>query len=165
MRGVERRASPHRPRPAALGTAPRGTPSGARQEASRGVARVPPRLFWLTLGATLLYGAIAAFANRAHGEGSMLRSALVQGLSCGATTFGLSVLLDRGIAWLARRRWPHRRIGAFAAPVAVALGAGLHVAANLRAGTPELLATVALPVVALAVYCPLYAANVLKRLP
>ncbi len=127
--------------------------------------RPAPRLCWLTVGAVLLYGALAAFANRAHGDGPMLRSALVQGLSCGVTTFGLSTLIDRGIAGLLRRRWPRRRSGAFAALAAVALGAGLHVATNLWAATPELVATVAWPVVALAVYCPLYAAGALKRLP
>jgi hypothetical protein len=127
--------------------------------------RPAPRLCWLTVGAVLLYGAIAAFANRAHGDGPMLRSALVQGLSCGITTFGLSTLIERGLAWLVRRRRPRRSSAALVALAAVALGAGLHVAANLWTGTPELAATVALPLVALAVYCPLYAAGALKRLP
>lgn len=127
--------------------------------------RLEPRVLWLTAGAVLLYGALAAFANRAHGDGAMLRSALVQGLSCGVTTFGLSTLIDRVIAWQVRRRWPRRSSGAFAALVALALGAGLHVAANLWAGTPELVATVALPLLALSVYCPLYAAIALKRWP
>ncbi|MBL8346887.1 MAG: hypothetical protein JNN03_15715 [Rubrivivax sp.] len=127
--------------------------------------RLEPRVLWLTAGAVLLYGALAAFANRAHGDAAMLRSALVQGLSCGVTTFGLSTLIDRGIAWQVRRRWPRRSSGAFAALAAMALGAGLHVAANLWAGTPELVATVALPLLALSLYCPLYAAIALKRCP
>lgn len=123
------------------------------------------RVWWLTVGAVLLYGSLAAFANRAHGEGAMLRSALVQGLSCGVTTFGLSTLIDRGIAWLLRRRCARWRSAALAAGAAVLLGAGLHVVANVCAGTPEVAATVALPLVALAVYCPLYAAAALKQMP
>lgn len=119
----------------------------------------------LTLGAILVYGGIAAWVNRGHGDGPMLRAALVQGLSCGMTTFGLSTLIDRGVLWLRLRRWMRWTSAALAALAAVVLGCGLHVAANVWAGTPELMATVAVPAAALAVYCPLYAAAALKRLP
>lgn len=124
---------------------------------------VEPRALWLTAGAVLLYGALAASANRVHGDDAMLRAALVQGLSCGVTTFGLSTLIDRGMLSLMRQRCTPRCSAAIAALTAVALGAGLHLAVNVGAGTPELAATVAWPVLALAVYCPLYAAAALKR--
>lgn len=113
----------------------------------------------------LLYGALAAWANRSHGEGPMLRSALVQGLSCGVTTASLSTLIDRGIARLLQRRRSRRGSAALTALGAMALGTGLHVAVNWWSGTPELIATVAWPAAALAVYCPLYAAAALKRWP
>jgi hypothetical protein len=131
----------------------------------RALLRPPPRVWWLTVGAVLLYGAIAAWANRLHGEGVMLRSALVQGLSCGVTTFSLSTLIDRGFVWLLHRRYPPRASAASIALTAVALGTGLHVAVNIWAGTPELAATVVWPALALSVYCPLYAAAALKRMP
>lgn len=132
---------------------------------SRAPRRVPPRVWWLTAGAVLLYGAIAAFANRAHGVGPMQRAALVQGLSCGVTTFGLSTLIDGGVAWMRRSGFQQRTGGALVALSAATLGCALHVAANVWAGTPELLSTVAVPAVALAVYCPLYAAAASRRLP
>jgi hypothetical protein len=131
----------------------------------KGLVRVPRRVRWLTLGAVLLYGALAAWANRAHGDGAMLRAAAVQGLSCGVTTLGLSTLIDRGIAAWVQRGRTLRGSAAITAGAAVALGTGLHAVVNLWAGTPELLATLAWPVAALAVYCPLYAAAAVRRGP
>ncbi len=127
--------------------------------------RMPARVAWLTVGAVLLYGTIAAWANRDHGQGPMLRSALVQGLSCGVTTASLAMLIDDGMARLLRRGWPRRASAACTALVAATLGIGLHVLVNLWARTPELAATMAWPAAALALYCPLYAAAALKRMP
>lgn len=125
--------------------------------------RVEPRVLWLTAGAVLLYGAIAALANRHHGVGSMGRAALVQGLSCGVTTFGLSTLMDSVGARLSRRPMHPHAATLLAALTAIVLGFSLHLTANLLAGTPELAATVAVPTLALAIYCPLYAAAAVRR--
>jgi fluoride ion exporter CrcB/FEX len=126
---------------------------------------VPARVAWLAVGAVLLYGTIAAWVNREHGQGPMLRSALAQGLSCGLTTASLATLIDCGMAHLLRRGWPRQVSAACIALVAAMLGVGLHLLVNLWARTPELVATVAWPTAALAIYCPVYAAAALKRMP
>ena len=126
---------------------------------------VPRRVLCLTAGAVLCYGGVAALANHVHGDAAMFRAALVQGASSGITTFGLSTLIERGLALLRRRGVGRRTSAAVVGPAAASLGATLHVAVNAWAGTPGLLATVALPIVALAIYCPLYVAAALRAMP
>lgn len=115
------------------------------------------RALALSAAAVLLYGAIAAGANHAHGADAMLRAALVQGLSSGVTTLTLTVLIDAGLARLAASRTPSAAAAGAVALGAAALGAVQHLAAHWMAGTPELAATVLVPFAAAALYCGFYA--------
>jgi hypothetical protein len=144
------------------------TPAASGRTAGAGVvANSGPvlRVLAFTLAAALLYGAVGAFANRAHGAAAMWSAALVQGGASALTTASLSSLIDLVLAWPGR----HERagdgldrgrrllkpvpVGLFAALLGALVQGGLH----WWVATPELLATVALPAIALLVYCPLYA--------
>jgi LytS/YehU family sensor histidine kinase len=85
-------------------------------------------------------GAWAAFANRTHGPGAMVPAFLVQGSLSGLLTLGLK-------RWL---EWGRARIAGLAGALVPPLISCLSIAAILSgahalAGTPEIVATIALP--------------------
>lgn len=147
-------------------SAPTPAATGGSAGAS-GAATAGPvlRVLGFALAAALLYGGVGAFANRAHGTETMWNAALVQGGASALTTASLSSLIDLVLAWSGRRGRGGNGIGrgpAWLAPLGVGLSAALlgtliQVGLHWWAATPELVTTVALPAIALLVYCPLYA--------
>jgi hypothetical protein len=104
------------------------------------------------LGAFLLMGGWAAFANSGHAMPAPLVAGLVQGgLSAAITLF-----LKRAIEALARRL---DGLAALVVPPALAFvaSASLLSAIHRLAGTPEILATIALPLAVATSYAALYA--------
>ncbi|MCX7888578.1 MAG: hypothetical protein N2422_02465 [Rhodobacteraceae bacterium] len=85
-------------------------------------------------------GSWAVLANRSHGAGAAMAAGIVQGLVSALITLGLKRLVE-GLA----TRLPGR-LALFGPPLAAwALSAALLLAIHGLAGTPELLATVAVP--------------------
>lgn len=129
------------------------------------------RVLAFALAAALLYGAVGAFANRVHGGEAMWSAALVQGGASALTTGALSSLIDLVLAWTRRRQREgggdghgnaNGRGRTALAPLATGVlvaqaGALSQIGLHAWAGTPEPVATVALPAIGLLVYCPLYA--------
>lgn len=128
--------------------------------------RIDHKAAWLSGAAVLLYGAVAAWANRGHGGEAALRAALVQGLSSGLTTYTIAAVVRRSLARPAPAQgWPRLPRWARAALPAFAASASLHMLLNLWAGTPELAATVALPIAAAAIFSVVYATAAERRSP
>lgn len=127
--------------------------------------RIQQRAWVLSGGAVLLYGAVAAWVNAAHGGDAAWRAALVQGLSSGVTTFTVALLVDHGLGWCAAGHRRTRAVSAGLALLAFAAASLQHLLLNLWSGTPELAATVALPIVAAAVFSAVYAAAAHRRPP
>jgi hypothetical protein len=102
--------------------------------------------------AFLSMGGWAVFANRAHPMPQPLAAGLVQGLLSAAITF----VLKRMIEFLAAR---FAGLAALVLPPAIAVLLSITVLSVIHAlaGTPELLATIALPVSVTALYSTLYA--------
>ena len=103
--------------------------------------------------AFLAMGGWAVFANRAHAMPQPLVAGAVQGALSGAITF----VLKRMIEFLAAS---FSGIAALALPplIAVLLSLVTLTAIHAFAGTPEILATIALPLSVTALYSTIYAA-------
>lgn len=142
--------------------------TGATATAASGA---PVRVLAFALTAALLYGAVGAFVNRAHGDVAMWNAALVQGGASALTTASLSTLIDLVLVWSRQRTWlgPNgRRLHTWLAPAAVGLlaallGVSIQAALHWWVATPEPIATVVLPATALLAYCPLYACAAAAR--
>jgi len=108
--------------------------------------------------AFLAMGGWAVFANRAHAFPQPLVAGLVQGALSGAITLVLKRMIEAIAARLAG-------IAALVLPplVAVALSLAILITIHTLAGTPEILATIALPVGVTALYSTLYAAALQRR--
>lgn len=102
--------------------------------------------------AFLAMGGWAAFANRAHPMPSPLLAGIVQGSLSAAIT----LVLKRMVEGVARR---FSGIAALVLPplIAIALSLGILGAIHTAAGTPEILATIALPMSVTALYSTIYA--------
>ena len=102
--------------------------------------------------AFLAMGGWAVFANRAH----PMREPLVAGLVQGALSAGITLVLKRMVEALGRRL---AGIAALVLPplIAVALSLAILGTIHMAAGTPELLATIALPASVTALYSAGYA--------
>lgn len=113
--------------------------------AARSSAR---RVMLICCGAFALYGSWAAFANRAHGPDVALRALLVQGCSSAFVTGTVAGVIE----------WAHARLPRTFTSALLALAFGVlfaatfHVTLHLAVGTPELLSTVMVPIVASVVY-------------
>lgn len=92
----------------------------------------------------LLMGAWAAFANRMHAGPQMLQAAVIQGLLSGALTAMLKTVTDHLRTYL-----PHWTV---AAGVTFVLSAALLLKVHAMAGTPEIGATVAVPLTVSGLY-------------
>lgn len=104
--------------------------------------------------AFLAMGGWAVFANRAHAFPQPLVAGLVQGALSAAITF----VLKRMIELLASS---FSGVAALVLPplIAVALSLGVLTSIHALAGTPEVLATIALPTGVTAIYSTLYTAT------
>jgi hypothetical protein len=102
--------------------------------------------------AFLAMGGWAVFANRAHAFPQPLVAGLVQGALSGAITLVLKRMIEAIATRLAG-------IAALVLPplIAVALSLAILTTIHTLAGTPEILATIALPVGVTALYSTLYA--------
>lgn len=102
--------------------------------------------------AFLAMGGWAAFANRAHPMPSPLLAGIVQG-SLSAT---ITLVLKRMVEGIARR---FSGIASLVLPplIAITLSLGILGAIHTAAGTPEILATIALPMSVTALYSTIYA--------
>ena len=106
------------------------------------------------LGAAALMGSWAAFANRAHPMPEPLFAFLVQGALSGTITLGLKRGIETAVARLAA---PWARI---VPPIGAALlSITLLTLVHTLAGTPEIAATIAVPLTAVTLYAALYAAS------
>jgi hypothetical protein len=103
--------------------------------------------------AFLAMGGWAVFANRAHPMPQPLVAGVVQGALSGAITFGLKRMLES----LSVR---FSGIAALVLPPAIAVALSLVILTVIHtlAGTPEILATIALPTSVTAAYSALYTA-------
>ncbi|MBX3582354.1 MAG: hypothetical protein KF810_10685 [Rhizobiaceae bacterium] len=101
--------------------------------------------------AVLAMGSWAVFANRAHPMPQPLAAGVVQGALSGAITFVLKRLLEV----LAAR---FSGMAALVLPPLIAISLSLFIltAIHTLAGTPEVLATIALPTSVTAIYSFLY---------
>lgn len=120
-----------------------------------GRALLQSTAFHVLLG-FLAMGCWAVFANRGH----PWPAPLIAGLAQGAMSGLLTLFLKRTVDWL---RPKFRRGPGFWAPPALALlGSGTFlVSGHLLAGTPELFATIAVPLSVSALYIFTY--NILRQ--
>jgi hypothetical protein len=103
------------------------------------------------LGAFIAMGSWAFFANRAHGLPAALTAGALQGVLSAGITLSLKTTVER----LAPRF--HGAAALWAPPALAALvSAGLLTALHALSGTPEILATVALPLTVATSYACLY---------
>jgi hypothetical protein len=102
--------------------------------------------------AFLAMGGWAVLANRAHPWPQPLVAGVVQGALSGAITFVLKRMIERLASSFSG-------IAALVLPplIAVALSLALLTSIHTLAGTPEILATIALPTSVTAIYSTLYA--------
>ncbi len=102
--------------------------------------------------ACLAMGGWAAFANRSHPMPEPLVAGVVQGMMSGAITF----VLKRMVETLGRQ---FAGIAALLLPPVIAVALSLAILGLIHsvAGTPELLATIALPATVTALYSTIYA--------
>lgn len=103
------------------------------------------------LGAFLAMGGWALFANRAHGLNAALPAAVLQGALSAGITLTLKTVVER----LAPR---FGGLAALCLPplIAAALSAALLTTLHHLAGTPEVFATVALPLAVATSYAAIY---------
>jgi len=108
--------------------------------------------------AFLAMGGWAVFANRAHAFPQPLVAGLVQGALSGAITLVLKRMIEAIAAYLAG-------VASLVLPplVAVALSLAILTTIHTLVGTPEILATIALPVGVTALYSTLYAAALWRQ--
>lgn len=102
--------------------------------------------------AFLAMGGWAVFANRAHPWPQPLIAGVVQGALSGAITFVLKRMIERLASSFSG-------LAALVLPPLIAVGLSIAVLSSIHAlaGTPEILATMALPVSVTAIYSTLYA--------
>lgn len=103
--------------------------------------------------AFLAMGGWAVFANRAHPMPQPLAAGVVQGVLSGAITFVLKRMVEAVAA-----RFSGAAALVLPPLIAVALSLAILTAIHTLAGTPEIAATIALPVSVTALYSTLYAA-------
>lgn len=102
--------------------------------------------------AFLLYGSWAVLANWGRGQSVLLRAFLVQGCSSAFVTSTVAFVIE----------WVHARLprttasASLAVVVGVLFAAIFHITSNLIAATPEVLRTVAVPILANVVYATVY---------
>jgi hypothetical protein len=103
--------------------------------------------------AFLAMGGWAVLANRAHPWPQPLVAGIVQGALSGAITFVLKRMIERLAANFSG-------VAALALPPLIAVGLSIAVLSSIHAlaGTPEILATMALPVSVTAIYSTIYTA-------
>ncbi|MCX7305599.1 MAG: hypothetical protein NTV73_14900 [Hyphomicrobiales bacterium] len=108
--------------------------------------------------AFLAMGGWAVFANRAHAFPQPLVAGMVQG----ALSAAITLVLKRMIEFLAVR---FSGIAALVLPplVAIALSLAILTTVHTLAGTPEILATIALPAGVTALYSTIYAAALWRQ--
>ncbi|GGC46061.1 hypothetical protein [Chelatococcus reniformis] len=101
--------------------------------------------------AFLAMGSWAAFANRGHPMPAPLQAGLIQG----AISASITLILKRAVDALARR---FQGIAALVVPPAAAglVSASLLTAIHTIAGTPEVVATIALPLTVATSYAAVY---------
>ena len=104
--------------------------------------------------AFLAMGGWAVFANRAHALPQPLVAGVVQGALSGAITFVLKRMIERLASSFSG-------IAALVLPplIAVALSLAVLTSIHALAGTPEILATIALPTSVTAIYSTIYTAS------
>ena len=102
--------------------------------------------------AFLAMGGWAAFANRAH----PMPGPLIAGVVQGALSAAITLVLKRMVEALGRR---FAGVAALILPPVIAVALSLAILGSIHAiaGTPELVATIALPAGVTAVYSTLYA--------
>ncbi|SDY36362.1 hypothetical protein SAMN05444004_101245 [Jannaschia faecimaris] len=111
--------------------------------------RTLARQTWLHVAAgAALMGGWAAFANRGHPTSEMVQAAVVQGLMSGLLTAVLKIVADHLLRIL-----PHWTL---AAGIALLISGTMLVKVHLMAGTPELGATVVVPLLVSGSYVFLY---------
>ena len=103
--------------------------------------------------AFLAMGGWAVFANRAHPMPQPLVAGAVQGALSGAITFVLKRMIERLASGFSG-------IAALVLPPLIAVGLSLALLTSIHAlaGTPEILATIALPTSVTAIYSTIYTA-------
>ncbi len=101
-------------------------------------------------------GGWAVWANAGHGMRAALLAGLVQGMLSGALTLGLK----RSVDWMRPR---FAGLLAYTLPPIIAGGcsAVLLITSHLLAGTPEVLATIAVPLIVSLTY--IFAYNILRQ--
>lgn len=104
--------------------------------------------------AFVVMGGWAAFANREHGPAAMVPAFLTQGLLSGL----LTLLIKRGLEWgHARLSGPSGRL--LPPTVSCLTVAAVLTGAHAMAGTPEILATIAVPWTVSTLYAFTYVAS------
>lgn len=104
----------------------------------------------------LAMGGWAVFANAGHGTRAMLLAGLVQGMISGALTLGLK----RSVDWMRPRM--ARGPGYWLPPlVAISVSALLLVSAHWLCGTPQIAATISVPLCVSLSY--IFAYNILRQ--
>lgn len=108
--------------------------------------------------AFLAMGAWAMFANRNHSAPAMLLAALVQGTISGL----LTLVLKKFLEWVSARL---RGVTALILPPVITASAILTIlwTAHTLAGTPEILATIAVPFTVSTSYAVIYNWNLWRR--
>lgn len=110
------------------------------------------------LFAFLAMGSWAVFANRAHAMPAPLYAGLVQGTISAALTLFLKSVID----WLSMRFSGSTRF--WAPPLIACLGsASILVAIHAASGTPEILRTIALPLLVSTTYAAIYNYSISAR--
>ena len=102
-------------------------------------------------GAFVLMGGWAALANRGHPMGARLLAGLVQGTLSAVITLGLKRMVEA-----MAQRLPGRAALALPPVAAFCLSAALLTTLHRLTGTPEILATIALPLTVSTAYAALY---------
>jgi hypothetical protein len=126
-------------------------------EAKVRVAGTRKRAGVTALGAALLFGAWAAYANWDHGAGAVLRATIAQaGLS--ATSTFAAVLLLEFLFNLAERPALRFALGALVTPLCIFTAMAV---VHLLAGTPRILVTIAPSLVSGSIFCLTYTAGLL----
>jgi hypothetical protein len=111
------------------------------------------RVVRLTVGAFVLYGLWALYANHEHGWPTALRAGLVQGVSSATTT----LVITAGIEGLTHRLQRVRFGKALAVLLPPTLSSTVHFAVHTLNGTPEVWRTIAPSIVIGYVFALAYA--------
>ena len=128
------------------------------ERASASIADLAGRTWTHVVGAVVVMGLWATFANRAHGPAAALWAGVTQAAVSACVTFTLRTALET----MAQRL---RGAAAFTVPplVSCTVVLALLVAAHRLAGTRELWSTIALPYAASSAYAWIYVVLVVRR--